>query len=256
VIVRVEVDGRPAGPELLRLQPLGGYGHFTAMQVRNRCTRGLDRHLARLDAGNRALFGTGLDGDRVRAYIRHALGDDLVDASVRVYSVESGDEVPVVVTVREPQEPPATAQRLRSVGYVRPVAHIKHLGHFGQTYHRRRAQSEGYDEALLTGPDGAISEGGITNIGFWDGSTVIWPDAPALAGITMQLLDRGLTDRGEPARRQRVYLRDVPSSGAAFVTNSHGIAPVDRIDDVSVPAAPQLVKTLVEIYESTPWDPV
>jgi hypothetical protein len=40
--MRIEIDGQPAGPDLLRLQALGGYGHFTAMQVRDRCTRGFD----------------------------------------------------------------------------------------------------------------------------------------------------------------------------------------------------------------------
>ena len=252
--MRIELDGAPAGPDLLRLQALGGYGHFTAMQVRDRRTRGLDLHLSRLEAANRELFDIELDPDRIRAYIRHALGEDVADASVRVYVFESGDEIPVVVTVRGPQEPPRVAQRLRSVPYERPVAHIKHLGGFGQTYYRRQVEREGYDDALLTGADGVIAEGGITNIGFWDGSTVFWPDAPALAGITMQLVDRGLVARGEPARRRPVYLRDVPSFAGAFVTNSHGVAAVERIDDVPVPVAAELMKTLVDIYDSTPWD--
>jgi branched-subunit amino acid aminotransferase/4-amino-4-deoxychorismate lyase len=252
--MRIEIDGQPAGPELLRLQPLGGYGHFTAMQVRDRRTRGLDLHLARLEAANRELFGIDLDRDLIRAHIRHALGDDIADASVRVYIVESGDEIPVVVTVRGPQEPPATALRLKSVPYQRPAAHIKHLGGFGQTYHIRDVTRAGYDEALLTGPDGVVAEGGITNVGFWDGTAVVWPDAPALAGITMQLVDRGLAGRGDPARRRPVYLRDVPSYAAAFVTNSHGVAAVERIDDVAVPVRPELMKTLVDIYDSTPWD--
>jgi hypothetical protein len=51
-----------------------------------------------------------------------------------------------------------------------------------------------------------------------------------------------------------VYLRDVPSFAAAFVTNSHGVAAVDRIDDVPVPLAPELMKALVDIYDSTPFD--
>jgi hypothetical protein len=34
----------------------------------------------------------------------------------------------------------------------------------------------GFDDALLTGPDGVISEGAITNIGFFDGNT--WHTIP------------------------------------------------------------------------------
>ena len=79
-----ELDGRPVDADAARVLALGSYGHFTAMQVRNGATRGLALHLARLDAANRELFDLSLDGDRVRARIRHALGDR-TDASVRVY---------------------------------------------------------------------------------------------------------------------------------------------------------------------------
>lgn len=34
------------------------------MQVRDLRTRGLDLHLARLDAAQREIYGTGLDGER------------------------------------------------------------------------------------------------------------------------------------------------------------------------------------------------
>ncbi len=73
----IEIDGRP--PELAELQriALDGSGHFTSMQVRGGRIRGLDLHLARLDEGSRELFGSGLDGERVRSCIRHALAGDV-----------------------------------------------------------------------------------------------------------------------------------------------------------------------------------
>src|SRR5438477_13100818 len=40
----------------------------------------------------------------------------------------------------------------------------------------------------LTADAATISEGGITNVGCWDGTSLVWPDAPHLAGSTMQLL--------------------------------------------------------------------
>ena len=58
--MRVEVDGREATDERLRF-PAFAYGHFTAMQVRAGCVRGLDLHLRRLDAANRELFDAGQD---------------------------------------------------------------------------------------------------------------------------------------------------------------------------------------------------
>ena len=81
---RVEINGRPAGLGQIWELDLSSGGHFTAMQVRDRKTLGLDFHLARLDGATRELFGGGLDGDRVRACIRHALGPDVADATVRV----------------------------------------------------------------------------------------------------------------------------------------------------------------------------
>ena len=140
-ILRTEVDGREATAEQLRF-PAFTYGHFTAMQIRGRKVRGLALHLARLDAANRELFGVGLDGDAVRAHIRHALGEDMADASVRVYVGQpQPDGVSVMVTVRGPIEVAAEPIGLMSVGYLRSEPHIKHLADHGQVYHRHRADA-------------------------------------------------------------------------------------------------------------------
>jgi branched-subunit amino acid aminotransferase/4-amino-4-deoxychorismate lyase len=225
------------------------------MQVRGGRVRGLALHLRRLDAANRELFGAGLDGDRVCGHIRHALGDT-ADASVRVHAVSpaTGDAASVMVTVRAPGQMPGSTRGLQSVPYQRPVAHIKHIGDFGQTYYVRLAGRNGFDDALLTGPGGVISEGGITNIGFFDGASVTWPDAPALAGITMQLLEPKLVEAGLPSRRATVRLADLASFAGIFVTNARGIAAVGRVDNLRLPVDPLLMKTLTEAYESVPWD--
>ena len=188
--VRVNVNGSTATADQLRDYVLGPYGHFTAMQVRSARTRGLALHLARLDAATRELFGRGLDGDQVRAHIRHALGD-IQDASVRVivYWPAADPDPAIMVTVRPPAHLAADRQRLMPVPYQRPVPHIKHTGDVGQAYYGRAAVREGFDDALLTGPDGIIAEGAITNIAFSDGSVLTWPDAPCLAGITWQLVE-------------------------------------------------------------------
>jgi branched-subunit amino acid aminotransferase/4-amino-4-deoxychorismate lyase len=254
-ILRTEVDGRNATAEQLRF-PAFSYGHFTAMQVRGRKVRGLGLHLTRLDAANRELFGAGLDGDVFRDHIRHALGD-MADASVRVYIGENGrDEVSIMVTIRGPIEVTTEPVGLMSVPYQRSEPHIKHLGDHGQVYHRRRAELAGFDDALLTGPDGRISECGIANIAFFDGSSAVWPDAPALQGITMQLIEPRLANGGVPTRRGPVNVRDLDAYGAAFVTNARGIVPVGRIDDATMTVDTDLMRTVAKMYGSVPWDTI
>jgi branched-subunit amino acid aminotransferase/4-amino-4-deoxychorismate lyase len=158
--------------------------------------------------------------------------------------------------VRPPGGMPAGPWRLQAVPYQRTLAHVKHLGDFGQGYFGRLARRNGFDEALLTGPGGVISEGSITNIAFFDGDAVVWPAAPVLDGITMQLLERQLPARGVPSRRTPVDLSGLRSFRAAFVTNARGIAPVGQIDDVSLPVDGTLLATLTEAHESAGWDPI
>jgi branched-subunit amino acid aminotransferase/4-amino-4-deoxychorismate lyase len=256
VTVRIEIDGVAATVQRLSAVAPAGYGHFTAMQVRKHRVRGLDLHLARLDAANREMFGVGLDPATVRAHIRHALDAGTGDASVRVHGCEMPGGPSVVVTVRPPGGMPTGPWRLQTVPYQRTLAHIKHLGDFGQGYFQRLAHRNGFDEALLTGPGGVISEGSITNFAFFDGDGILWPAAPALDGITMQILERRLPARGVPSRRIPVDTAGLRSFRAAFVTNSHGIAPVGQIDDVSLPVDGTLLATLAEAYESAGWNPV
>ncbi|MGW8569608.1 aminotransferase class IV family protein [Streptomyces niveus] len=250
VVEIIEVNGEPATEAALRVPALDSYGHFTAMQVRGGRVRGRDLHLARLDAATRELFGAGLDGERVRELLRHALGD-VSDASARVYvHWPAGEKAArVMVTVRPPQTKPDRPHGLMSVPYARPLPHIKHLGGFAQTHFLREAGRAGFDEALLTAPGGLVTEGAITNIAFWDGTSVVWPQAPSLLGITMALLEPRL-----PSVRRPVTLADLPSYASAFLTNSQGIAPVDRIDDVRFTVDPELMGRVKAVYEAVEWD--
>jgi branched-subunit amino acid aminotransferase/4-amino-4-deoxychorismate lyase len=248
----LEVNGQEATARQLRALAVAGYGHFTAMQVRAGRTRGLDLHLARLDAATREMFGPGLDGGQVRHCIRHALGAQVDDASVRVMVQRPDERQPpwITVTVRPPGGP-LPDSRLQSVPYQRSIAHIKHTGDFGQSYYGRLAEQNGFDEALLTGPDGLISEGSIANIGFFDGAAVIWPAAPMLAGITMQLVQARLD---VPQRRRPVRLAEVSSFASAFITNSHGVAAVTGIDGADLTTDTAFMQALADCYESAPRD--
>ena len=259
-MVKIEVDdGHEPTYEELRDAALDTYGHFTAMQVRDGRTRGLDLHLARLDAANRELFGEPLDGEHVRGLIRHALPGEGPDASVRVIvrGAGEGPGVRVFVTVRPPFTMPHDAtRRLRSVRYLRTAPHIKRPGDFGQSYHIRQAVAAGYDDALLVAGDGAIAEAGIANLAFFDGESVVWPDGPALAGITMQVTAPRTAEYAMPSRTARVTPADLGGFVGACVTNSRGIAAVSRIDEVDLPIAAEFVKAMNAAYDAVPWDAI
>jgi branched-subunit amino acid aminotransferase/4-amino-4-deoxychorismate lyase len=257
----IEIDGRAATVEAL-VPALDRYGHFTAMQVRGGRTRGLAFHLERLDGATRELFGTGLDGDRVRTLVRHALtGSGRADASVRVNVFQPadgpGEPVAVMVTVRPPAGVEPGFKRLKSVPYQRPAAHLKHVGGFGQAYFGRRVAAAGYDEALLAGPGGEIAEGAITNIGFVDGDTVVWPSAvPYLRGITLQVLQQECTRAAVPQSHRPVRLGDITAYDGAFLANARGTAVISEIDGVVLPTSTKLLARVQELYESAPPDEI
>jgi hypothetical protein len=88
------------------------------------------------------------------------------------------------------------------------------------------------------------------------GNGVVWPAAPMLRGITMQLLELKLADCGLPSRRAPVRLPGLASFAAAFVTNARGIAAVGQIDDLTLLVDPELMRTLTQAYESAGWDDI
>ena len=184
--------------------------------------------------------------------MRHALrGSE--EASLRVYVFESDEEPAIMVTVRPPADL-SSPQRLRSVGYQRPQPHLKHLA-TGQAFYTRLARRDGFDDALLTGPDGIVSETASANICFLDESGLVWPDAPQLQGITMQLLEPQL-HRGGPSGRALIRLRDIPHFLAAFVTNARGVAAVQQIDRLQLPVHAKQLQILSDAYASVPLDTI
>ena len=81
---------------------------------------------------------------------------------------------------------------------------------------------------------GIISEGTITNVGFWRDGTVIWPDAPKLQGITMLLLRRQLTAAGISQAEGSVRVQDLASYDGMILCSARGWAPISRVDDLMI----------------------
>lgn len=259
-IDRCELNGEPANAADLRALALTNYGHFTAMRAEAGGVRGLDLHLARLDASTRELFGHALDGAVIRKYVRSALGDFDGAASLRInvfsrqlHRDRMAEPAPpdVVVSVAAPRRIETTLVRLKSFRYERVLPHVKHVGTFGLFHHRRLAQLDGFDDALFVDASGAVSEASIWNIGFFDGRGVVWPDAPALRGIAMQLLHKGLRDRGTASDSHRIAHADIGAFRSAFLTNcSCAVRPIAEIDGVRFAVDPDLDALLEACYAS------
>jgi branched-subunit amino acid aminotransferase/4-amino-4-deoxychorismate lyase len=157
--------------------------------------------------------------------------------------------------VRPPASARAEPQSLQSVEYQRPMAHIKHAQGFGQGYYAGLAHANGFDEALFV-REGVVSEGSITNVGFVDGDAIVWPNAPSLRGVMMQVLQRELDRADVPWRYGAVYASDLGSFDGAFATNSHGMATVARIDDRNLPTDASLMLTAKQLLAAASSDPI
>jgi branched-subunit amino acid aminotransferase/4-amino-4-deoxychorismate lyase len=260
---RIEINGAPARVEDLRLLVQTNYGHFSAMRVENGCVRGLDLHLERLERSTRELFGAPLDRERVRNYLRHAVGTELrlLSLRVNVFSralnrdrLDTAVLPDVLVSVAPATSSPITPLRLKSFRYARDLAAVKHVGTFPLFHYRRLAQQAGFDDALFVDDEGRISEGSIWNIGFADAHGTVWPDAPRLTGVSMQLLQEGMARSGVPSALRPIHLHDIGAYRSAFFSNaSVPLRPIASIDAVQFAVDEALLEKLRQCYESNPW---
>ena len=83
----LELNGAAVPEAATRLIPLT-YGHFTAMQVRDRSVAGWPLHLRRLAASSREMFGLAAPDAEVEALAARALtASGRSDASMRIIMV-------------------------------------------------------------------------------------------------------------------------------------------------------------------------
>ncbi|GAA1643073.1 aminotransferase class IV [Actinoplanes couchii] len=235
---------------------LTNYGHFTTMLVEDGRVRGLRLHLDRLVADCATMFAAELPTGLVRQRIREAIADRTGPVVARVTITDpglslarpSGPAQPQVLVTIRPHAPTGPPLRVRSTVYTRDVPGVKHTGLLGPLYERRRAQLDGWDDALFTDADASISEGVTWNIGFLDGDTLIWPEADALPGVTARLL-AGAYDG--PQRTEPVGLSRLPGLTAAFATNAAtGVRPIAAADATRFDIAHPALEALRRRYES------
>ncbi|MFE2721764.1 aminotransferase class IV [Kitasatospora sp. NPDC059327] len=262
-MAEIEIDGAPADPGQLAALGLLNYGHFTTLRVESGRVRGLSLHLDRLVRDCRTVFGAELDRELVRQRVRRLLPADGAPVIVRVtvFDPALGLERPaapaaprLLVTTRPAPAAAPGPLRVRTAGYRRELPEVKHVGLFGLVALRRRAQLDGFDDALLLAEDGRITEGATWNVGFHDGRRLVWPDGDALPGVTAALLTAA---HPGPQRRERVDPAGLDRFVAAFAVNAGiGVRPLAAIDRTAFDPAHPVLATLREVYGRIEGEPV
>jgi branched-subunit amino acid aminotransferase/4-amino-4-deoxychorismate lyase len=255
-----ELNGRPVTMDELQTLALTNYGSFTSFRVDEGRVRGLSLHLERLIRDCRALFDADLDPWHVRELVRRVApthGSTTVRVTVFDPSMDLGHpdrarDPHVLVTQRPAGTLPLPPLSVQCVTYARDAPAVKGVGLFGSLRHRRDAQLNGFDDALFLDGQGHISEGGTWNVGFFDGHRVVWPDAEALPGVTMQLLQ----DSHEH-RVAKVAPADLITLEAAFATNAAiGVRAITRIDTTQFPGDHPVFDTLHKVYMDVSGEPI
>jgi branched-subunit amino acid aminotransferase/4-amino-4-deoxychorismate lyase len=264
-VVELSVDGAPATLDDLTHVALVNYGAYTSFRVEQGGVRGLDLHLARLEAEAVELFGEPVGEARLRELMRAAVGER-GDCWLRVslFAPEIGPRTPdwsgrpkVLIAASPPPPPLADSVRLQVQSYAREAPHLKHVATFGLIRARRLARTAGFDDALFVDVTGQIAEGSLWNIGFIFGSDVIWPQAPMLAGVAQALVQRGLGHSGLTGRRAPVHVADLADFDGAFLCNSATPAcAVAAIGDHAFATSPAMIDRLQAAWAANPVQPI
>ena len=260
-LTKILIDGAPPTQDDLAYLAMVNYGAFTSFRVESGGVRGLDRHLARLDASAVALFGEPVAEMRLRELIRLAVeGRDACWLRISLFSPEVLARSPsrrgppkVMTAVSPPPSPLANTLRVMAQVHARHLPEIKHTATLDLIHARRVAREAGFDDALFIDADGVISEGCTWNIGFVKDDRVTWPQAPMLAGVTQGLIEDGLASVGLTSVTRPVRIADLPDFDSAFICNSTTPAcAVTAIEDHALKNDPALIGRLQAAWTSNP----
>lgn len=205
----------------------------------------LGRHLGRLRASCGALgLPCPLDDERTAAIIAELLergGLTEMEARVKII-VTPGDlaqhythrDPTVIVTaepyVRPPQRIPWSLMAPRET-LASPIAQHKSTSYFAYRLLLHRARAEGFDDAVLLGRDGHVSETTIASLLLFEAGRMIRPSSPdALPGITADVMEEAARGLGMEVVHRAVGTDELTGGAAVCVCNSLlGIVPVQRI---------------------------
>ena len=263
--LEIWVDGAAATPDDLTHVALVNYGAYTSFRVEAGGVRGLDLHLARLEAEAVELFGEPVGEGRLREFMRVATADrQACWLRVNLFSPEVSPRTPdwrgrprVMIAASPPPPPLADSVRVQIQTYGREAPHLKHVATFGLIRARRAARAAGFDDALFVDAQGQISEGSLWNIGFISGQEIVWPQAPMLAGVAQALVQRGLDGAGLTGTTAPVHVDDLDDFEGAFLCNSATPAcAISAIGDRTFATRSTVIDRLRAAWASNPVQPI
>lgn len=253
-----ELNGIAADAADLSPLAFGGYATFTGMQMRDHAIRGLALHLERLEEGAVELFGISPGAPKLRNALRHAVRSEAPDASIlmTLFSRDADEllggsnvEPDILVRTSSPVHWQASPMRLKTVVFERLLPHLKHADTLALTLHTRQAAASGFDDALFVSAAGTVNEATIWNIAFEDSGGVVWPQGPALSGVTERLIRQGLTSLDQPWRAADVHTDELSRfTGAALMNAWTPSQAVSSIDGTSFTGSAALVERLARSY--------
>lgn len=206
----------------------------------------VDRHRSRFTAHVQEVFG--VDKDETVAAYDHALAHLPSDGSWFPGFVWTSKGLRLVLR-------PFPVEHLRSSTTLllqgtldaRKRPDIKGIDYLSQLYAHRQATDAGYDDQVLATGDGSLTETVFATLLIAQGGELIVPDAPRLAGITLEVLGERA---GRPVRLDTVTPSRLLAAPAVFTLSSlHGVRVVERVNDASYQPNPALRDRLQEVLD-------
>jgi branched-subunit amino acid aminotransferase/4-amino-4-deoxychorismate lyase len=230
-----------------------GVGVFETVRGRRRTdgyrVLGFDRHLARLEKGDRYINSGVYDRDRLTRWL---------NISLRSFANQSEDDcririvlVPGRISLNlEPWFEKHPVAELQCISVERCLPELKSCSSLPSFFSAESARNAGFTEALLVDGSGLVRESSWGNF-FWldDAGNLHTEASRILPGITRSIL---LSESRFPPVSFSELSRDEIAGrvAGAFITRAtDGVLPVRRIDSHTLPAGEQVLE-IKQMYES------
>jgi 4-amino-4-deoxychorismate lyase len=228
-----------------------GDGLFETLLVRERRPRFLELHLARLKLGCERLRLRFEAWDELRADIATAAALAPALAIVKIivtrgdglrrgYAPDGGEIPRRIVALFESAAAgwPGQGVDLHHASFAAAdqsvLAGVKHLNRLENVLASREARDAGAFDALMTGADGRVISGAMSNIFVVIDGALLTPrvDRAGVAGVMRAIVLRECSALGLIATEWHLTLADLHRADEAFITNARiGVVPVRRVGE-------------------------